>query len=120
MPGHGFLITRNPFCFGPTDSPLSSTTSASMPGIGNPLVPGFMGTSMSPGRWLIMIPPVSVIHQVDPTGQFFSPTTSNSQCQAEGLIGSPTLWINLNEDRSCLFTYSSPNFIWSLVAVGVV
>ena len=120
MPGHLFLMTRSPFspCF--TGSPFSSTTSASIPGMGRPLVPGFIGRSINPGRWLIIIPPVSVIHQVEPTGHLFSPTTSKSHLQAEGLMGSPTLCMIRRELLSCFRTKSSPNLICILVAVGVV
>ncbi len=35
-------------------------------------------------------------------------------------MASPTLWMRRSEERSCFLTFSSPNFIWALVAVGVV
>ena len=57
----------------PASSPSSVTTCALMPGIGLPAMPGFIGTT--PGSVVIMMPPVSVCHQVSTIGQRSPPTT---------------------------------------------
>ena len=46
---------------------------------------------VTPGSGVIMIPPVSVCHQVSTMGQRPPPMCSWYQIQASGLIGSPTL-----------------------------
>ena len=60
-----------------------------MPKNGRVAEPGFK--SVAPGNGVIMMPPVSVCHQVSTTGQRRSPTTPWYHSQASGLIGSPTV-----------------------------
>ncbi len=55
---------------------------------GRVALPGFSG--QAPGSGVIMWPPVSVCHQVSTTGHLLSPTTSEYQRHASGLMGSPT------------------------------
>jgi hypothetical protein len=69
-------------------APPSSTTSAPMPGSGNVADPGLV--AVIPGSGAIMIPPVSVCHQVSTTGQRPPPMFEEYHIQASGLIGSPT------------------------------
>ena len=86
--GHGRRMMSFPPTFGPTSRPLWSTTAGSTPKNGSVAVPGFV--VVTPGRGVIMIPPVSVCHQVSTTAQRPSPTTSWYQRQISGLMGSPT------------------------------
>ena len=60
-----------------------------MPGSGWVAVPGLV--VVTPGSGLIMMPPVSVCHQVSTMGQRSPPMTSWYQIQASGLMGSPTV-----------------------------
>ena len=89
-----------------------------MPKKGRPADPGFM--SWAPGRVVIMMPPVSVCHQVSTIGQRSSPTTRQYQSQASGLIGSPTVPSRRMDERSCVFTGPSPSRISARIAVGAV
>src|SRR3954468_1150560 len=117
MEGHGLLRTRNPLpSF--TTLPLSSTTSAATPGSGRVAEPGFAG--VAPGMGEIMMLPVSVCHHVSTMGHFPLPITRSYQCQAVGLIGSPTEPSNRNDDRSCEFGQSSPCRTNDRIAVGEV
>src|ERR1700758_73499 len=68
----------------------------------------------------IMIPPVSVCHQVSTIGHCLWPTFSSNQCHASSLIGSPTEPNFFNELRSLLFTASVPKLINERIAVGAV
>ena len=66
MPGHGLGIARYPpptF----TSFPSPSSKTASTPGKGIVAEPGFV--TVIPGSGVIMIPPVSVCHQVSTIGQ---------------------------------------------------
>jgi hypothetical protein len=75
--GHGSLTTRKPpEPFG-TDSPSSSTTSETTPGIDFIAEPGL--PAVTPGSGLIMIAPVSVCHQVSTTGVRSAPIVSRYQ-----------------------------------------
>ena len=60
-----------------------------IPGRGSVAVPGTVG--VAPGRGEIIIPPVSVCHQVSTIGQRPLPITLWYQIHASGLIGSPTV-----------------------------
>ncbi len=73
-----------------------------------------------PGSGVIMIPPVSVCHQVSTIGQRPPPMTSWYHIQASGLIGSPTLPRRRSDDRSCFFGRSSPQRTKARMAVGAV
>jgi hypothetical protein len=64
--------------------------------------------------------PVSVCHHVSTTGQRSRPITFQYQTHASGLIGSPTVPITRNDDRSCLAGRSSPHFMKVRIAVGAV
>src|SRR2546423_1635364 len=102
----------------PTSSPCSSTTAASTPKKGSVALPGLVG--IAPGNGVIMIPPVSVCHQVSTIGQRPPPTLSRYHIQASGLIGSPTEPSNRNDDKSCFFSQWSPQRINARIAVGAV
>ena len=67
-----------------------------------------------------MMEPVSVCHQVSTISHLDPPTTSWYQCQASGLIGSPTEPRTLSEVRSCPSTTALPIFMKVLIAVGAV
>ena len=69
-----------------------------IPGKGTVAEPGFV--VVKPGSGLIMIPPVSVCHQVSTIGQRSWPITFQYQSQASGLIGSPTVPRSRSEERS--------------------
>src|ERR1700749_5123965 len=68
----------------------------------------------------IMIPPVSVCHQVSTIGQRFLPICSSNQCHASSFIGSPTEPNFLSELRSLPCSGSSPKLISERMAVGAV
>src|SRR5579863_9451446 len=89
-----------------------------MPGKGVIAAPGLV--EVMPGRGVIMIPPVSVCHQVSTIGQRLPPMCSRYHIQASGLIGSPTEPSTRSEDRSCLAGMSSPHFMKVRIAVGAV
>ena len=69
-----------------------------MPGNGKVADPGFVVVSDAIGE--IMIPPVSVCHHVSTIGHRLPPMVWWYQIHASGLIGSPTVPINLREDMS--------------------
>jgi hypothetical protein len=71
-----------------------------------------------PGRGEIMIPPVSVCHQVSTIGVLPPPITSRYHIQASGLIGSPTLPRTRRLDRSNCCGICRPDFIAARIAVG--
>ena len=91
---------------------------AESPNIGLVALPGLSG--VAPGRGEIMIPPVSVCHQVSTIGQRPSPTTRWYQPHASGLIGSPTVPSSFNDLREVFWTQSSPSRISARSAVGAV
>src|SRR6476469_9641376 len=101
--GHGLRMINFPPTSGPTSFPFSSTIAASTPKNGSVALPGFVGTA--PGNGVIMIPPVSVCHQVSTIGQRPPPTLSRYHIQASGLIGSPTEPSSRNDDRSCFLSH---------------
>ena len=68
--------------------PSPSTISGLTPKKGRVAEPGLV--AMAPGSGVIMMPPVSVCHQVSTIGNIPSPTTLWYHSQASGLIGSPT------------------------------
>src|ERR1700712_3542095 len=68
----------------------------------------------------IIMPPVSVCHQVSTIGQFLWPMFSSNQCQASSLMGSPTEPNFFNELKSLFFTASKPKLINERMAVGAV
>ena len=80
--------------------PSPSTSTGLTPKNGRVAEPGF--SAMAPGSGVIRMPPVSVCHQVSTTGQRSLPTMRQYQCQASGLIGSPTVPSSRNDgsDRS--------------------
>ncbi len=67
MPGQGLVIVSQPPLPGLTGLPSSATTSGMIPGSGLVQLPGLV--AMAPGKGVIMIPPVSVCHQVSTIGQ---------------------------------------------------
>jgi hypothetical protein len=82
------------------DVPSLRTTSTAMPGSGRVAEPGLVG--VAPGSGEIMMPPVSVCHQVSTIGQRSPPMTLRYHIHASGLIGSPTEPSSRSDDRSCL------------------
>ncbi len=119
MPGHGLVMTRLPELDGPSISlPSSSKSPTDIPGKGWVALPGF--AEVIPGRGEIMMPPVSVCHQVSTTGQRPPPTFSWYHSQARGLIGSPTLPSSRSEERSCFSRSSVPSFMNDRMSVGAV
>src|SRR5579859_7778016 len=118
MPGQGRCRTRYPPLPNGTLLPSSSSTSALMAGNGNVADPGF--NTVMPGRGVMRIWPVSVIHHVSTTGQRSSPITSRYQTHASGLIGSPTEPSSRKDERSCLAGYSLPQRMNVRMAVGAV
>ena len=67
MPGQGLLITSQPPLPVPTGLRSSPTISGNTPGSGRVQLPGLV--AVAPGSGLIMMPPVSVCHQVSTIGQ---------------------------------------------------
>ena len=101
-----------------TLSPLSLTTSATIPGNGLVALPGL--SVVMPGSGVIMIAPVSVCHHVSTTGQRSPPMYLRYHIQASGLIGSPTLPSSRSDERSWRSGYSVPHFMKVRIAVGAV
>src|SRR5690242_2659666 len=116
--GHGLSSTRKPPPPFGTMFPSLSTTLAEMPGSGRVAEPGFV--LVTPGSGEIMMPPVSVCHQVSTIGQRPPPMCSRYQIQASGLIGSPTDPSTRSDVRSCFCAYSGPHFMCERIAVGAV
>ena len=116
--GHGRSQHQVPAAARPDLVPCSSKTAASIPGNGLVAEPGLV--VVTPGSGVIMIMPVSVCHQVSTTGVRFAPMCSRYQIQASGLIGSPTEPSSRSDERSWLWAYSGPHFMWARIAVGAV
>ncbi len=89
-----------------------------MPGNGRVHEPGFVG--IAPGSGVIMMPPVSVCHQVSTIGQRSPPMTRWYHIHASGLIGSPTVPRRRRLERSCFSGHSSPHLMKARIAVGAV
>ena len=89
-----------------------------MPGNGRVAEPGLVG--VAPGSGVIMMPPVSVCHQVSTIGQRSPPISRRYQIQASGLIGSPTVPSRRRRSRPCLRGHSPPHFMKVRIAVGAV
>ena len=115
--GQGSVMVRKPppFVIG---LPAASTSSAEMPGRGTVAEPGLV--VVTPGRGEIMMPPVSVCHQVSTIGQRSPPMCWWYQIQASGLIGSPTVPRSRRVERSCLAGWLAPHFMKARMAVGAV
>src|SRR5207342_2641162 len=97
---------------------FSSTSKGCTPGNGNVAQLGFAG--VTPARFEINVPPVSVCHHVSTMGLFFLPIFSSYQCQASSFIGSPTVPNTCSEERSLPSKGFSPKPIKLLMAVGAV
>src|ERR1044072_7275250 len=104
----------------PSSTPFPSSLYISAATRGNGIVadPGLV--VVRPGRGEIMIPPVSVCHQVSTTGQRPPPMISEYETQARGLMGSPTDPSSRRDERSCFFGCSSPHFMHAPIGVGAV
>ena len=87
---------------------------AAMPGKGRPIEPGFTSIDR---KFVIMIPPVSVCHQLSWKGL---PNASTPHTTPSGLSGSPTLAIKRSLDKSYRLAISAPTFISIRIAVGAV
>ena len=98
----------------PPGSSLVSRMAASMPGSGRPIDPGRMS---APARLAIMIPPVSVCHQLSCAGR---PRCSAVHTTASGLRGSPTLATKRSALRSRSWARSLPERMSIRIAVGDV
>ncbi len=85
-----------------------------MPGIGLPIDPGRIS---QPAKLAIMIPPVSLCHQLSWIGW---PSVSAPHTTASGLSGSPTLPTKRSELRSCAVATSAPARMSMRTAVGAV
>ena len=72
-PGHESVMQRLPDVAPSSTLPSASTSSGLMPKNGRVAEPGL--SLVAPGSGVIMMPPVSVCHQVSTTGQRLSPTT---------------------------------------------
>src|SRR3990172_12135220 len=114
--GQGFFMVINPPSFAGRGFPFLSTIAGSMPGNGFAAEPGFNAMH---GRGVTSIMPVSVCHHVSIIGSLL-PVTFLYQSHASGFIGSPTEPSILRVDRSYFLGQSSPYFIRSRMAVGVV
>src|SRR2546426_229797 len=104
--------------FGPSGWPSRARTSGTTPGSGSVAEPGLVG--MAPGSGEIMMPPVSVCHQVSTIGQRSPPITRWYHIHASGLMGSPTVPRRRSEERSCLRGHSLPHLTKARIAVGAV
>ena len=97
--GQGNFIQSFPSTLFPSISfPISSTKQGCIPGRGSVAKLGFEG--VTPAKLEIIIPPVSVCHQVSTIGHFSFPISLSYQCHASSLIGSPTVPNTLSEDKS--------------------
>ena len=99
---HKFPLTELP----KISTPFSSTKQGLTPGNGNVACAGLCG--VTPAKLEIIIPPVSVCHQVSTIGHFSFPIFLKYHCHASSLIGSPTVPNTFNELKSLLFTKSKP------------
>jgi hypothetical protein len=111
-------MTRFPSAAPSSTLPSASTTCGTTPKNGRVADPGF--SFVAPGSGEIMMPPVSVCHQVSTIGQRPSPTTRWYHSQASGLIGSPTEPRSRSEAREVFFTGPSPAAMSARIAVGAV
>jgi len=111
-------MTRKPPSLGWQGVPSRLTTAASTPKNGRVQLPGFV--AVMPGSGVIMMPPVSVCHQVSTIGQRPPPMTSWYHIHASGLMGSPTVPSNRSDDMSCFFGSASPQRTKARMAVGAV
>ena len=118
MPGHGSDTTSRPPCGGSTLVPSSPRMSIFTPGMGTCAEPGLR--VVSPGSAEIMMPPVSVCHQVSTIGAVPAPMTSRYQIHASGLMGSPTEPSTRIELRSKPCGICLPSFMNERIAVGAV
>ena len=91
---------------------------ALIPGSGIIADPGLV--AVTPGSGEIMMPPVSVCHQVSTIGQLSCPMVSRYHIQASGLIGSPTLPSTRSESSWYLPGMSAPHFMNVRIRVGAV
>jgi hypothetical protein len=87
---------------------------ASTPGSGRPIEPGRMSIA---AKFAIMMPPVSVCHQLSWKGR---PSASWPHSTASGFSGSPTLARNRSALVSNLCASSTPAFMSMRIAVGAV
>src|SRR4051812_50223376 len=87
-----------------------------MPGIGLVADPGLV--VVMPGSGEIMMPPVSVCHQVSMIGQRPPPMRSWYQSQASGMIGSPTEPSTRRADRAKPAGRCSPHLMEGWITGG--
>ena len=118
LAGIGGLTAGTPPAVAGKEWPSCGAASTMTPGGGFVAHPGFVGTA--PGTGEIMMPPVSVCHQVSTMGQRLSPMIDRYHIHASGLIGSPTDPSSRNDDKSYCAGKSAPSFINERIAVGAV
>src|SRR4030081_2673655 len=118
IPGHGFLMTRNPPEPRGTGLPSMVTISGTSRGNGRVAEPGFV--AIAPGIGVSIMWPVSVCHQVSTMGQRLPPMVSRYHIQASGLIGSPTVPSRRKLLMSCFLGHSFPHLMKVRIAVGAV
>ena len=90
------------------------TIAASTPGIGLPIDPGLMSML---AKFAIMMPPVSVCHQLSWNG---TPSVSSPQSTPSASSGSPTLAAKRSSGNDCRFASSGPALTSMRIAVGAV
>ena len=118
-PGQDCLIHRLPDTAFPSNSrPFSSSSAGKMPGRGRVAKVGL--ASVTPARLLIIIPPVSVCHQVSTMGALPLPIFLSYQFHASALMGSPTVPSTSRLLRSLFCMGSSPKAMRLRMAVGAV
>ena len=99
--------------------PLSPSSSTGLiPKKGSVAEPGLVG--MAPGKGEIMIPPVSVCHQVSTIGHRSLPTFTWYHRQASGLMGSPTVPRSCSVGMGWRAGQASPSRASARMAVGAV
>ena len=119
MEGHGNLMHNFPSTFRLFNSfPSLSIIHGCIPGKGSVANVAFDG--VTPARFDIIIPPVSVCHHVSTIGISFSPIFLLYQFQASSFIGSPTVPRTLRDLKSYGLTYFNPLASSALIAVGAV
>ena len=86
-----------------------------VPGMGLVVEPGFSCIVSIPGRGEIIIPPVSVCHQVSTIGHADFPIVLKYQRQTSGFIGSPAVPKSRRLERSKEFDKYSKAIFYSSV-----
>ena len=111
--------SASPSGVGPSSTlPSAPTSTGHTPGSGSVAEPGFCATA--PGRGAIMMPPVSVCHQLSTSGQRPPPTVPWNHSHASGLIGSPTEPSTRRLSQELAASTAGSSRISARIAVGAV